>query len=90
METFTAQDMQNNGRVLRESAMNEPVIIMSGDRPSLVLMSMQEYDRLRGRRRIVGSAGELPDGLVDDPGALVGPDGGDPVAKDQPADGPRP
>ena len=65
METFTAQDMQNNARVLRESAMNEPVIIMSDDRPSLVLMSMQEYDRLRGRRRIVGSASELSAGLID-------------------------
>jgi PHD/YefM family antitoxin component YafN of YafNO toxin-antitoxin module len=89
METFTAQDMQDNGRVLRESAMSEPVIIMSDDRPSLVLMSMQEYDRLRGRRRIVGSAGELSDGLIASLDALAGPEDSESFAKDQPADGPR-
>jgi PHD/YefM family antitoxin component YafN of YafNO toxin-antitoxin module len=90
METFTAQDMQNNARVLRESAMSEPVIIMSDDRPSLVLMSMQQYDRLRGRRRIVGSASELSSGLVESLDAFLEPDGNDAVTNDQPADGPRP
>jgi len=34
--------------------MVEPVIITYHDRPRLVLMSMQEYDRLRGR----GTVGE--------------------------------
>jgi prevent-host-death family protein len=54
MQTFRAQDMQRQASILQEAAMVEPVIITYHDRPRLVLMSMQEYDRLRGR----GTAGE--------------------------------
>jgi prevent-host-death family protein len=54
MRTFRAQDMQRQASILQEAAMVEPVIITYHDRPRLVLMSMQEYDRLRGR----GTAGE--------------------------------
>jgi prevent-host-death family protein len=49
MQTFRAQDMQRQASVLQDAAMVEPVIITYHDRPRLVLMSMQEYDRLRGR-----------------------------------------
>jgi prevent-host-death family protein len=54
MQTFRAQDMQRQAAVMQEAAMVEPVIITYHDRPRLVLMSMREYDRLRGR----GSARE--------------------------------
>ena len=49
MQTFRAQDMQRQAAVMQEAAMVEPVIITYHDRPRLVLMSMREYDRLRGR-----------------------------------------
>ena len=49
MRTFRSQDMQRQASVLQEAAMTEPVVITYHDRPRLVLMSMQEYDRLRGR-----------------------------------------
>jgi prevent-host-death family protein len=63
MQTFRAQDMQRQASILQEAAMVEPVIITYHDRPRLVLMSMQEYDRLRGR----GTAGEteLPASVVE-------------------------
>lgn len=49
MQSFRAQDMQKQASVLQEAAMKEPVLITYHDRPRLVLMSMDEYDRLRGR-----------------------------------------
>jgi prevent-host-death family protein len=50
--------MQRQASILQEAAMVEPVIITYHDRPRLVLMSMQEYDRLRGRG--VSAETELP------------------------------
>jgi prevent-host-death family protein len=61
MQTFRSQDMQRQAAVLQEAAMKEPVIITYHDRPRLVLMSMQEYDRLRGRRRKTASVAEIPE-----------------------------
>lgn len=49
MQTFRAQDMQRQAAAMQEAAMVDPVIITYHDRPRLVLMSMREYDRLRGR-----------------------------------------
>ena len=43
--------------------MVEPVIITYHDRPRLVLMSMQEYDRLRGRGTV--REAELPATVAD-------------------------
>lgn len=51
MQVFRAQDMQKQAAILQEAAMSEPVIITYHDRPRMVLMSMQEYDRLKGRSR---------------------------------------
>jgi hypothetical protein len=50
MQTFRSQDMQKQAAALQEAAMKEPVLITYHDRPRLVLLSMDEYDRLRGRR----------------------------------------
>jgi len=50
MQTFRAQDMQKQAALMQEAAMVEPVIITYHDRPRLVLMSMQEYERLRGNQ----------------------------------------
>jgi prevent-host-death family protein len=50
MITFQSQDMQKQASALQEAAMREPVLITYHDRPRLVLMSMEEYDRLRGRK----------------------------------------
>ena len=70
MQTFRAQDMQRQASVLQEAAMVEPVIITYHDRPRLVLMSMQEYDRLRGRG--AGGEAELPAKVAERIEALAG------------------
>jgi prevent-host-death family protein len=58
MQTFRAQDIQKKAAILQEAALVEPVIITRYGRPRMVLMSMTEYDRLRGRR---GSAAPATD-----------------------------
>jgi PHD/YefM family antitoxin component YafN of YafNO toxin-antitoxin module len=63
MRTFRAQDMLRQASVLQDAAMVEPVIITYHDRPRLVLMSMQEYDRLRGRGE--GGETELPPNVAE-------------------------
>lgn len=67
MRTFKAQDMQRQAASLQEAAIVEPVVITYHDRPRLVLMSMEEYDRIRGRQRTVGSVDDVPDSLVSEP-----------------------
>jgi prevent-host-death family protein len=64
MEVFRSQDMQRQAAALQEAAMKEPVIITYHDRPRFVLMSMQEYDRLRGRLGGSGAIVELPDAIA--------------------------
>ena len=65
MEVFRSQDMQRQASLLQEAAMKEPVIITYHDRPRFVLMSMHEYDRLRGRRGRAAVEVELPDAIAD-------------------------
>ncbi len=51
MTTIAAnQAKQNFGQVL-DSAQREPVLIQKHNRPAAVLLSTQEYDRLRGLNR---------------------------------------
>lgn len=69
MQRFRAQDMQRQASILQEAAMVEPVIITYHDRPRLVLMSMQEYDRLRGRG--ASTETELPATVADQIEALA-------------------
>jgi prevent-host-death family protein len=47
MQTFRSQDMQKQAAAVQEAAMKEPVIITYHDRPRLVVMSIDEFDRLR-------------------------------------------
>ncbi len=61
MQTFGSQDLQRQASAIQEAAMREPVIITYHDRPRFVMMTMQEYDKLRGRKRTVGAITDLPD-----------------------------
>lgn len=71
MQSFRAQDMQKQASALQEAAMKEPVLITYHDRPRLVLMSMEEYDRLRGRKGAVEAAAGLPAGTAHQIAALA-------------------
>jgi prevent-host-death family protein len=89
MQVFRAQDMQQQAAILQEAAMSEPVIITYHDRPRLVLMSMQEYDRLRGRTRKAGGITELPDAVARSIEALASTDQEEAPEPEQ-AHGPHP
>jgi prevent-host-death family protein len=47
MKTFRVEDMEKCAWVLQETAMREPAVITQDARPQFVLMSIQEYARLR-------------------------------------------
>jgi len=70
MQMFRSQDLQRQASVIQEAAMTEPVIITYHDRPRFVLMTMQEYDRLRGRRQKAGSVTRLPESVAQQIDAL--------------------
>ncbi|HEY2754590.1 MAG TPA: type II toxin-antitoxin system Phd/YefM family antitoxin [Pseudolabrys sp.] len=64
MQTFRSQDMQKQASALQEAAMKEPILITYHDRPRLVLMSMEEYDRIRGRKGTGAGETGLPEGVA--------------------------
>lgn len=51
MQRFPSQDLQRNSGVLQEAALREPVVITHHGRDRLVLMSFQDYERLKQRDR---------------------------------------
>jgi prevent-host-death family protein len=73
MLVFNPEAIARGTPDLLQAAKNGPVVITDRARPTLVLMSVQEYDRLRGRRRLVGSSAELPDQVTDEVEGLAGP-----------------
>lgn len=77
MQTFTAQEMQRNVGAVQEAALAEPVIITYHNRPRLVLLSMREFDSLRGRARRVGSVEEADDVIMGHISELAEMDSGD-------------
>jgi prevent-host-death family protein len=71
MQMFRSQDLQRQASVIQEAAMKELVVITYHDRPRFVLMTIQEYDRLRGRRGQGGAVTQLPESVAQRIEALV-------------------
>jgi prevent-host-death family protein len=71
MQMFTSQDLRRQASVIQDGAMTEPVIITYHDRPSFVLMTMQEYDHLRGRRGRGGAETQLSESFAQQIEALA-------------------
>lgn len=61
MTRVTASEFQQSFGALSDKARDEPVVITKHGRDSLVVMSAEEWDRLRRRDRRVGLAEDLPD-----------------------------
>jgi prevent-host-death family protein len=57
----TATEFRQDFGALTDKAKREPVVITKRGRDSLVVMSAEEWNRLRGRARRVGSSTELPE-----------------------------
>lgn len=65
MQAYMPEDLKLRTSELQEAAKREPIIIIDDGRPGWVMMSMQDFDRLNGRRRGRPSIVELPDEMVD-------------------------
>ncbi len=57
----TASEFQQAFGMLSDKARHEPVVITKHGRDSLVVMPVEEWERLKRRDRRVGLAGELPE-----------------------------
>ena len=65
MTRVTASEFQKTFGALSDKALREPVAITKQGRDHLVVMSAEEYARLKRRDRQVFAAGELPDELLE-------------------------
>ncbi|HEX9559481.1 MAG TPA: type II toxin-antitoxin system Phd/YefM family antitoxin [Reyranella sp.] len=60
----TASEFHRAFGALSDKALKEPISITKQGRDHLVLMSAQEYSRLKRGRRVVGLAEDLPDSAL--------------------------
>ena len=51
MQSFSGVELQRNSGPVQEAAMREPVLITHHGRPRLVVMHVDEYERLKRRDR---------------------------------------
>jgi prevent-host-death family protein len=61
----SASEFQQAFGALSDKARHEPVVITKHGRDSLVVMSAEEYQRLKRRDRKVGLTAELPEEWVE-------------------------
>ena len=64
MQVFTSEELQRRPADVQQSALVEPTMITFHGRPRLVMMSVDEFDRLRARRHLVLYAAELSNEIV--------------------------
>ena len=61
----TASEFQQAFDALSDQARHAPVVITKHGRPSLVVMAVEEWERLKRRNRRVGLTTELPEEWVE-------------------------
>jgi prevent-host-death family protein len=71
MQTFTSEELQRRPADVQQSALVEPTYVTFHGRPRLVVMSVDEFDRLQGRRRAVFDASEISEEVLDDLRAMA-------------------
>jgi len=64
MQVFTSEELQRRPAEVQQSALVEPTMITFHGRPRLVMMSVDEFDRLRARRHLVLRAAGLSDDII--------------------------
>ncbi len=64
MQTFSSFDLQRNVALVQEAALREPVAISYHGRDRLVIMPIDEFDRLKRRDKLVIAMEEMPDEFV--------------------------
>lgn len=71
MHVFTSEELQRRPAEVQEAALGEPALITYHGRPRLVMMSIEEYDRIGGRQHLVLDAVELSDDIIADLRAIA-------------------
>jgi prevent-host-death family protein len=61
----TSSEFQQGFGAFSDKARREPVVITKHGRDSLVVMSAEEWERLKRRDRRVGLTGDLPDEWIE-------------------------
>jgi prevent-host-death family protein len=64
MKAFAARDLQRNAAEIERAAARGPVIITHHEAPRFVMMSLEEYNKLKGARRVVVSSENVPDSVA--------------------------
>jgi PHD/YefM family antitoxin component YafN of YafNO toxin-antitoxin module len=64
MQVFTSEDLQKRQAEVQQSALVEPTMITCHGRPQLIMMSVDEFDRLRGHRHLVLHAAGMSEDIV--------------------------
>jgi prevent-host-death family protein len=59
MHEVTAQEFHRNFSRYQDEALTRPLTITKHGRPRLVMMSVDEYERLKGKGRWVGLTSEM-------------------------------
>lgn len=66
MKRFSAQELQRNIGAVQDVALVEPVAITHHGRERLVLLSAEEYNRLKKRDRRSYAVEDLPEELIEE------------------------
>jgi prevent-host-death family protein len=64
MQVFTSEELQRRPAEVQQSALVEPTVITFHGKPRLVIVSVNEFDRLRSRRHVVLQAAELSEDII--------------------------
>ena len=66
MQKVSLQQLEKNSREVQQQALREPLVLTEADgTDKLVLMSVEEYARLRASTREVLRVGDLPDDVIE-------------------------
>lgn len=66
MATVAAAEVQKNFGQYREAALADPVVVTSYGKPSVVILSIDEYERLKELDRRVLHLAEMSDDQLDE------------------------
>jgi prevent-host-death family protein len=65
MLEVSSADVQKNFSTYRVAAENEPVQVSHYNKPSVVIISAEEYNRLKARDKMAMATEDLPEWLVE-------------------------
>lgn len=65
MSQVSSAEVQKNFGEYRAIAENEPVLVMHYNKPSVVILSAEEYNRLKSRDKQSMATADLPEWLIE-------------------------